>query len=62
MVSALSFNNTYYVVRRAQGRDAALACLRQIRSTFEIVPVDVPLIDEAMASARPCSRTDHDLG
>ncbi len=49
VVSAISFNNTYYVVRKASGRDAALGCLQRIRSTFEVVPLDLPLIDEAMA-------------
>lgn len=47
-ISALSFSNVYYVVRRAQGHDVAMAMLGAMRDTFRIVECDEQIIHQAM--------------
>jgi predicted nucleic acid-binding protein len=50
VVSAISFNNAFYIVRKANGRDRALASLRVVRGRFRAVPLDVGIVDDALAS------------
>lgn len=48
MVSAISFNNVYYIVRRAEGRAQAQKALRLIRDVFDSVPPDRQIINQAI--------------
>jgi predicted nucleic acid-binding protein len=50
-VSAISFNNIYYVLRKPLGVDGAMDAVRTVRRTFRTVPVDEALIDRAIALA-----------
>lgn len=47
-VSAISFNNVYYIVRRAEGRTQAQKAMRLIRDVFEAVPPDSQIINQAI--------------
>ena len=48
VISAISFNNVYYVVRRAEGRAKAEKAMRLIRDVFESVPPDGQIINQAI--------------
>jgi predicted nucleic acid-binding protein len=47
-VSAISFNNVYYIVCKAAGRKQAEEALRLVRGIFEAVPVDGQLLNQAI--------------
>jgi hypothetical protein len=47
-VSAISYNNVYYIVRRAEGRAKAEKAMRLIRDVFESVPPDGQIINQAI--------------
>lgn len=47
-VSALSFPNAYYVIRKTRGAGAAMTALRAMRDTFRIVECDERIIHQAM--------------
>lgn len=49
-VSAASFLNVYYIVRRLASRREADRAIRGMRGIFQIVPVDGDVIDSAMES------------
>lgn len=49
-VSAISFNNVHYVLRRFAGRRAAREGLRLMRGIFRVVPLDEQIIHRAMDS------------
>ena len=48
-VSAISFNNAYYVARWQEGSDKALGAIRLVCAVFQVVPLDAFVIDEALA-------------
>lgn len=48
LVSAISFNNVYYIVRRLSGRNAAEISLRLMRSIFTPVPLSVQILNQAI--------------
>lgn len=48
VVSAISFNNVYYIVRRAEGRAQAQKAMRLIRDVFDSVPPDSQIINQAI--------------
>jgi predicted nucleic acid-binding protein len=48
-VSAISFNNIFYVERKNVGFDQALTEIKAIRALFRTVPLDDPAIDRALA-------------
>jgi predicted nucleic acid-binding protein len=48
-VSAISFNNIFYVARKQDGREKALESLAILRSIFGVVALDEQLIDEALS-------------
>ena len=50
LVSALSFSNVFYILRKYAGAQTALASLRQLRATFTAVACDQGVIDRALAS------------
>ena len=47
-VSAVSFNNVYYIVRKASGKAQADKALRLMRDIFEVVAVDTRVLHLAM--------------
>ena len=47
-VSAISFNNVFYLARKTVGADAAREMLRDLRRLFDIVPLDHTIIDQAI--------------
>jgi predicted nucleic acid-binding protein len=47
-VSVISFNNIYYVVRRAANRKAADQALRLMRNVFTVVPLNVQVLNQAI--------------
>jgi predicted nucleic acid-binding protein len=49
-VSAISFNNIFYVARKQVGRQVALEAVKLVRRTFAVVPTDESVIDRAIAS------------
>jgi len=49
-VSAISFNNAFYIVRRGGNRVGALEAVKLIRAVFQTIPVDEAIIDEAIAA------------
>jgi predicted nucleic acid-binding protein len=49
-VSAISFNNVFYIARKQIGFGKALEALRLIREVFRIVPLDESVIDRALAA------------
>jgi predicted nucleic acid-binding protein len=49
-VSALSFNNIFYVARKQQGAQKALDAVRVVRQAFRFVPTDEQVIDWALAA------------
>jgi predicted nucleic acid-binding protein len=47
-VSAISFNNVYYIVRKAEGRAKADAALRMLRGIFHAVAPDAQILNQAI--------------
>lgn len=47
-VSAISFNNIYYITRKASGKERADLALRLLRDVFEVVPADARILNLAM--------------
>ncbi|MGO8702372.1 MAG: type II toxin-antitoxin system VapC family toxin [Candidatus Brocadiia bacterium] len=47
-VSALSFPNVYYIVRKMRGPDFATTMLRAMRDTFHIVACDEQILQQAI--------------
>jgi predicted nucleic acid-binding protein len=47
-VSAISFNNIYYVVRRTENRRAAEKALHLIRNIFTAVPLNEKVLNQAI--------------
>ena len=47
-VSVISFNNIYYVVRRAANRKVADQALRLIRNVFTAVPLSAQILSQAI--------------
>ena len=48
VVSAISFNNVYYIVLRAEDRTQAMKAMRLIRDVFDSVPPDSQIINQAI--------------
>ena len=49
-ISAISYNNTYYIVRRWGGRKRAESSLRLLRDVFETVDLTQKILIQAMDS------------
>ncbi len=50
-VSAISFNNVYYIVRKIEGHAKAIKALRMVRGIFTSVAPDQRILDQAMDSS-----------
>lgn len=48
LVSALSFPNIYYIVRKLRGREAAMSMMNMLRNTFAAVPLDEQILNQAI--------------
>jgi predicted nucleic acid-binding protein len=48
LISAISFNNLYYVVRKLAGAQKAVRALRMLRDTFSVVPLDEQTLMQAI--------------
>ncbi len=46
-VSVISFNNIYYILRRAGNRKAAEQALRLMRNVFTAVPLNTQVLNQA---------------
>jgi predicted nucleic acid-binding protein len=51
LVSAISFNNVYYIARRLANHKTAMAAVEKIRKIFGTAPVAEGTIDAALGSA-----------
>ena len=52
-VSAISFNNTYYILSKYGGRTKARTAIRAIRDVFAVVPLDAQILNLSIDSALP---------
>ena len=50
VISAISFNNVYYVVRKSNGQQPAIAAVRALRQRFRVVALGATIIDDALRS------------
>jgi len=50
-VSAISFNNVFYIVRRLANHKTAISAVEKIREIFKTAPVDENSVDAALGSA-----------
>jgi len=50
LISVISFNNIYYVVRRLRARQAANRMMVLLRDTFSPIPLDQQILDQAIDS------------
>jgi predicted nucleic acid-binding protein len=48
-ISAISFNNVFFIARKQVGKEKALEAVRLLRSSFQIVSLDEQVIDRALA-------------
>jgi predicted nucleic acid-binding protein len=48
LVSPISFNNIYYVIRRASNRKSAEKALQLLRNVFTPVPLSVQILSQAI--------------
>ncbi len=49
-ISAISFNNVYYIIRKAKGSDVADFSLRCLRDEFNVVDLTSRILNQAMDS------------
>lgn len=49
-ISAISFNNVYYIIRKISGRDAATEGLCLLRDVFDCVAPDRGIVNQAIDS------------
>ena len=49
-IAAISFNNVFYLTRKAAGAEAAIKAVIILREAFQVVPLDVDIVDRAIAS------------
>jgi len=50
-VSAISFNNIHYILRRSISAESAYAAMDIMRDTLNIVPLDGPILNKAIDTA-----------
>ncbi|MFN0126368.1 MAG: type II toxin-antitoxin system VapC family toxin [Verrucomicrobiales bacterium] len=51
-ISAITFNNVFYVLRKFSNLTSARRHLRDLRRVFQVAPVNAGLIDSALASSQ----------
>lgn len=49
-ISAISFNNIYYILRKASNKTTANNALKMIRDVFESIAPDIKIINQAIDS------------
>jgi len=50
VISILSFNNIFYIVRKASNEIVARECLRKLRDVFQPIEIDSKILHQAMDS------------
>ena len=50
-VSAISFNNTYYIIRRYGGEEKVRRAISAIRDVFSVVPLDAQILNQSIDSS-----------
>ena len=50
-VSAISFNNTYYIIRRYGSEETARSAISAIRDVFAVVPLDAQILNQSIDSS-----------
>jgi len=50
-VSAISFNNVFYIARKQSGVSAAMDAVKAVRGAFRVVSLDEAVLDDAIAAA-----------
>jgi len=50
IISAISFNNIFYIVRKSQDEKTARECLRSLRAIFRAVEVNEKILHQAIDS------------
>lgn len=50
-VSAISFNNTYYIMRKYGGESEARKAIVALRDIFAVVPLDARILNQSIDSA-----------
>lgn len=50
-VSAISFNNIFYVARKQVGSERALDAVKLVRKSFQLVPLDEAILDQAITAS-----------
>lgn len=55
-VSAISFNNIFYIARKQVGSDRALEAVKLIRGVFQLVALDQAVVDRAIRPRGPILR------
>ena len=55
-ISAISFNNIYYIVRKAESKTKAEKVLKLLRDTFDSVAPDAKIINQASTQLAMISR------
>ena len=50
-ISAISFNNTYYIMRKYGGESAARKAIIALRDIFTVVPLDARILNQSIDSA-----------
>lgn len=50
VISAISFNNIYYIVRKARSESVARDCLKKLRAIVKAIAVDEKLLNQALDS------------
>ncbi len=53
LISALSYPNIYYIVRKVRGADAAMGMMTMLRDTFVPAPLDAQVLTQAMDAGFP---------
>jgi predicted nucleic acid-binding protein len=48
LISVLSLANLFYLLRRMNGHNFAREALRSLRHIFRLVPMDLPVVDQAV--------------
>jgi predicted nucleic acid-binding protein len=47
-ISAISFNNAFYIIRKNAGIESAKKALRLLRNVFNLVPLDQQVLNQAI--------------
>ena len=52
-ISAISYNNIFYMIRKHAGKDAAQHAIEVLNATFSLAPLDQATIEKAIMAKKP---------